>query len=219
MMRGRRRIVRRRIVRGKEPRVGTVPGTVVDDELERARRFRDAALPYFDEVYTLARYLLRNVADAEDAVQESYLRAFQYFDGFRGPAIKPWLMAILRNVCHAECARRGPLSAAEPNSNVPDDADSDLHEGDDAVPLWQEPQVSPEIEALRRTDQNTMQRLLAAMPNLFQEVLILRDVNDLPYRDIAQVVGTPLGTVMSRLARARAMLRDAWLAAEKEKKL
>jgi RNA polymerase sigma-70 factor, ECF subfamily len=210
---------RRRPGRGPEPRAGTIPGRLVGDEPERARRFRNAALPHFDEVYTLACYLLRNFADAEDAVQESYLRAFQYFDGFRGPEIKPWLMAILRNVCRAEYARRGPLSAAEPDTDVPDDAESDPDEGDDAVPLWQEPQVSPEVEALRRTDRNTMRRLLAAMPNLFQEVLILRDVNDLPYRDIAQVVGTPLGTVMSRLARARAMLRDAWLAAEKGERL
>ena len=78
-------------------------------EADRTRRFRDAALPYLDDVYTLARYLLRNTADADDAVQECYLRAFRHFDGFRGQAIKPWLMAILRNVCHAEFARRsGP---------------------------------------------------------------------------------------------------------------
>ena len=69
---------------------------------ERARRFRDAALPHLDEVYTLARYLLRNAADADDAVQECYLRALRHFDTFRGGAIRPWLFAILRNVCHAD---------------------------------------------------------------------------------------------------------------------
>jgi RNA polymerase sigma-70 factor (ECF subfamily) len=67
---------------------------------ERARRFRDIALPHLDEVYTLARYLLRNTADAEDAVQECYLRALKHFDTFRGGAIRPWLFAIVRNVCH-----------------------------------------------------------------------------------------------------------------------
>src|SRR5580700_4541454 len=90
----------------------TVMGDGADSgEGGRAQRFRDAALPHLDAVYTLARYLLRNSADADDAVQECYLRAFRHFDGFRGqvgnPAqVKPWLMAILRNVCRAEFARR-----------------------------------------------------------------------------------------------------------------
>src|SRR5260370_16301682 len=84
---------------------------VESGDADNARRFRDAALPHLDEVYTLARYLLRSAADADDAVQECYLRAFRHFDGFRGQAtkpslIKPWLMAILRNVCRAEFARR-----------------------------------------------------------------------------------------------------------------
>ena len=74
---------------------------------ERMRRFRDAALPHLDDLYTLARYLMRNATDAEDAVQECYLRALRHFDSYRGPAMKPWLLAILRNVCKAEFARRG----------------------------------------------------------------------------------------------------------------
>src|SRR5246127_1535202 len=77
------------------------------DEHDRARRFHDAALPYLDDAYALARYLLRNTADAEDAVQECFLRAFRHFDSYRGPAMKPWLLTILRNVCNAEFARRG----------------------------------------------------------------------------------------------------------------
>ena len=76
-------------------------------EQEKARRFRDAALPYLDDVFALARYLMRNAADAEDAVQECYLRALRHFDSYRGPTMKPWLLAILRNVCNAEFARRG----------------------------------------------------------------------------------------------------------------
>ena len=192
-----------------KPGPGTTSGRVAVDDPERARRFRDAALPHFDEVYTLARYLLRNVADAEDAAQECYLRAFQHFDGFRGTAIKPWLMAILRNVCRAEYARRAPMSAA----------DLDVDARDDAVPLWQEPQASPETEILRQKDSDTIRQMLAALPELFREVLVLREINDLSYRDIAEVVGAPVGTVMSRLARARAMLRDSWLAADKEERL
>ena len=75
-------------------------------EHERMRRFRDAALPYLDDVFTLARYLVRNPADAEDAAQECYVRALRHFDSYRGPAMKPWLLAILRNVCNDEFARR-----------------------------------------------------------------------------------------------------------------
>src|ERR1700752_3102530 len=84
----------------------TMTGAANDDQ-ETARRFRDAALPYLDDVYTLARYLMRNPTDAEDAVQECYLRALRHFDSYRGPAMKPWLLAILKNVCYAEFARRG----------------------------------------------------------------------------------------------------------------
>ena len=83
-----------------------------DASHDQARRFRDAALPHLDDVYTLARYLLRNSADAEDAVQECYLRALSHFDTFRGPAIKPWLFAILRNICRGEFARRSRVAVA-----------------------------------------------------------------------------------------------------------
>src|ERR1700729_272017 len=79
----------------------------VHDEHEKARRFRDAALPHLDDAYALARYLMRNAADAEDAVQECYLRALRHFDSYRGPAMKPWLLALLRNVCNDEFTRRG----------------------------------------------------------------------------------------------------------------
>ena len=168
-----------------------------------ARRFRDAAVPYLDEVYSLARYLLRNPADAEDAVQECYLRALRHFDTFQGPAIKPWLMAILRNVCRAEYGRRKTA------------ADGDAELADSAVPLWQEPQQPPDAEVLARKDSESIRTLVAALPEAFREVLVLREVNDLSYREIAKVIGAPVGTVMSRLARARALLRDAWLAADK----
>ena len=171
------------------------------DDDDRARRFRDAALPHLDDVYTLARYLLRNVADADDAVQECYLRAFRHFDGFRGQAIKPWLMAILRNVCHAEFARRsGPLLVgAEAVAAV------------DASPLWQEDAHTAEAEMLRQQDAEMIHGLLDALPEPFREAIVLRDINDLSYRDIAEVIGAPIGTVMSRLARARTLLRNAWL--------
>ncbi|HLN38914.1 MAG TPA: sigma-70 family RNA polymerase sigma factor [Xanthobacteraceae bacterium] len=175
-----------------------------NDEHDRARRFRDAALPHLDDVYTLARYLMRNAADAEDAVQECYLRALRHFDSYRGPAMKPWLLAILRNVCNAEFARRGKQET-EP-------ADDERAEA--TPPIWQEPQASPETALLRQHDGDTIRRLVAALPQPFREAIVMREINDLSYNEIAEVAGVPVGTVMSRLARARSMLRSAWTVAE-----
>jgi RNA polymerase sigma-70 factor, ECF subfamily len=181
-----------------------------DAHQDKARRFRDAALPHLNDVYTLARYLLHDTADAEDAVQECYLRALRYFDTFRGSAIKPWLFAILRNVCRGEFARRsGVLHHIDPS------IDGETDEDEDAVrPLWQEPQGSPETEMLHQRDAETIRRLVAELPDPFREAIVLREINDLSYREIADVVGVPVGTVMSRLARARSMLRKAWIAEE-----
>jgi RNA polymerase sigma factor (sigma-70 family) len=181
---------------------GVVDGGVVDGQhvnSEQARRFRDTALPHLDDVYTLARYLMRNATDAEDAVQECYLRALRHFSSYRGPAMKPWLLAILKNVCMAEFARR---------NRQPAPADDALE--DDEVPMWQEPEPSAEAEILRRCDDATIQRLVDELPQPFRETIVLREINDLSYREIADIVGAPVGTVMSRLARARAMLRTAW---------
>jgi RNA polymerase sigma factor (sigma-70 family) len=188
----------------------TMAGNGSDLHQDKARRFRDLALPYLDDVYTLARYLLRDSADAEDAVQECYLRALRHFDTFRGPAIKPWLFAILRNVCRGEFARRSS-GLHYIDQYVGGETDKD----EDAVrPLWQEPQVSPETEVLHQRDAQTIRRLVAELPDQFREAIVLRDINDLSYREIADVVGVPVGTVMSRLARARTMLRKAWIAEE-----
>ena len=171
---------------------------------DTARRFRDAALPYLDDVYALARYLLRDAADAEDAAQECYLRALRHFDTYRGPAMKPWLLTILKNVCMAEFARR---------SRQPVAAEAELE--DNEIPLWQEPETSAEAALLRRADGDTIRRLLDGLPQPFRETIVLREINDLSYREIADIVGAPVGTVMSRLARARAMLRTAWNAEER----
>jgi RNA polymerase sigma-70 factor, ECF subfamily len=176
-----------------------------DPHQDKARRFRDAALPHLDDVYTLARYLLRDGPNADDAVQECYLRALRYFDTFRGPAIKPWLFAILRNVCRGEFSRR---------SGAPLEMDSETEEDEGATPLWQEAQASPETEVLRQRDTEAIRRLVADLPAPFREAIVLREINDLSYREIADVIGAPVGTVMSRLARARSMLRKAWIAEE-----
>ncbi|MBS0249286.1 MAG: sigma-70 family RNA polymerase sigma factor [Proteobacteria bacterium] len=173
---------------------------------DAAQRFRAAALPYLDDVYTLARYLMRNSHDAEDAVQECYLRAFRHFATFRGGTIKPWLLAILRNVCRAEYARR--------NMSIVVTGDDDETAQQSSEGLWDET-PSPEAEALRRFDAAAVQALIAGLPEPFRETLVLREINDLTYREIAEVIEAPVGTVMSRLARARALLREAWLAEEK----
>jgi RNA polymerase sigma-70 factor (ECF subfamily) len=188
---------RRRLDRTQSARCEIMAGDVHDPE--RAQRFRSAALPHLDEVYTLSRYLLRNVADAEDAVQECYLRALQHFDTFRGGPMRPWLFAILRNVCRVSYAQRSF-------------SDPDIAE--DAAPMWSEAPETPEAQILRRCDEQSIREMVGALPNPFRETIVLREINDLSYREIAEIVGAPVGTVMSRLARARSMLRAAWLSAE-----
>jgi RNA polymerase sigma-70 factor, ECF subfamily len=188
----------------KRRRAGNVlstPKTTPESAAEQ--RFREAALPHLDAVYTLARYLLREPADAEDAVQECYLRAMRHFDTFRGEDIKPWLLAILRNVCHVEFRRRSRILLYDAN------AEADDLEG--ATPIWQNTQKSPESELEQKSDARTMQELVAALPEAFREVILLREVEDLSYRQISEILDVPIGTVMSRLARARETLREAWL--------
>jgi RNA polymerase sigma-70 factor (ECF subfamily) len=178
------------------------------EDLGKALRFREAALPYLDDAYTLARYLLRDPVDAEDAVQECYLRALKHFDSYRGPEMKPWLFAILRNVCRAEFARRSGSPSAGLD-DMPDDAEQ--------TPLWHEPQETPETTMLRERDASAIRQLVDALAEPFKETFVLREIHDLSYREIADIVAAPVGTVMSRLARARAMLRSAWTAAEEQR--
>jgi RNA polymerase sigma-70 factor (ECF subfamily) len=187
----------------QEAERGAMPAT---DDVQKAQRFREAALPYLDDVYTLARYLLRDPSDAEDAVQECYLRALKHFDSYRGPAMKPWLFAILRNVCNAEYARRAHRPSAI--EDTPGAAEQ--------TPIWQETGMSPETEVLRSRDAGAIRKLIDALAEPFRETFVLREINNLSYREIAEAVGAPVGTVMSRLARARAMLRAAWTAEEEQ---
>ena len=180
-----------------------MPTSTSSEDPDKARRFHEAALPLLDDVYTLARYLLRNPADADDAVQECYLRALKHFDSYRGPAMKPWLFAILRNVCRAEYARR----ASAPSTTL-----DDTPEKAEQAPMWHEEQQTPEAAVLKDRDAVTVRKLVEALAEPFKETFVLREINNLSYREIAEAVGAPVGTVMSRLARARAMLRSAWLA-------
>ena len=179
-----------------------------DDGREKAGRFRALVLPHLDDVFTLARYLLGNDADAEDAAQETCLRAYRYLDGLRGNAAKPWLFAILRNVCRSAYARGKEVALDEP------DASPDAY-----PPLWRDEDgaETPERRMAQQADSELIRGLIAGLPPVFREVIVLREINDLPYREIADVIGMPIGTVMSRLARGRSMLRNAWIAAERGK--
>ena len=176
-------------------------GAIEASDGGRAERFKTLALPHLDDAYTLARYLMRSASDADDAVQECYLRAFRHFDTFRGGPVRPWLLAILRNVCHAAHAGKAKLVPASERT-------------DDVAPMWREPSDTPEEAMSRRQESDTMRRLIGELPAEFREVIVLREINELSYRDIASVIEAPIGTVMSRLARGRALLREAWRAAE-----
>jgi RNA polymerase sigma-70 factor (ECF subfamily) len=184
------------------------PARTTGEDSARAQRFRDAALPHLDAVYTLAHYLLRDPTDAEDAAQECYLRALRHFDTLQGPDVKPWLFAILRNVCRVEFGRRSRVLLYEVSAE-PDQPEA-------ANPFWGEVPDTPETEMLRKLDAETIRGLVAALPEAFREAIVMRGVGELSYRDISEVVDVPVGTVMSRLARGRAMLREGWLKTEHE---
>src|SRR3954449_11808096 len=143
-----------------------MPLRASEENPEKARRCREAALPYLNDAYTLARYLLRDATDAEDAVQECYLRAFKHFDSYRGPAMKPWLFAILRNVCRAEFARR----VSSPSAAIEDSPESA-----EQPPLWREAQETPETQMLRQKDATTIRRLVSALAEPFRETFVLRE--------------------------------------------
>jgi RNA polymerase sigma-70 factor (ECF subfamily) len=168
---------------------------------DRRRRFEAQALPHLDAATNLARWLTRSNADADDVVQDAMLRAWRAFDGFRGGDIRPWLLAIVRNCWRTSAGdrkRRGHVSLPEENSAMTSEAMTF------AGP-------SPEAAAMRTDEGRKLDAVIATLPDEFREVLILREMEDLSYREIATITEVPIGTVMSRLARARAMLREKWL--------
>lgn len=166
---------------------------------DRRRRFEAQALPHLDAAYNLARWLARPPLDADDIVQDAMLRAFRAFDSIRGDDVKPWLMTIVRN-CFLTAVQqsRGKL-------NVPIPSDDEIA-ADDRALVAEHP--DPEAAAIRAERSRHLNDVIAALPRDFREVLVLREMEDMSYREIAQITGSPVGTVMSRLARARAMLRE-----------
>jgi RNA polymerase sigma-70 factor, ECF subfamily len=169
-------------------------------ERRRRSRFESVVLPHLDAAYALARWLTRNDADAADVVQEAMLRAFRYFDSYREGDAKSWVLRIVRRTCYSWLERNRPADF------VPLEAEAEL----DAEVAG--PATVSNTEALlqSRSDLRRLDALIEALPTPLREVIVLRELNELGYREIAEVVGVPVGTVMSRLHRARSALRRAW---------
>jgi RNA polymerase sigma factor (sigma-70 family) len=167
---------------------------------ERRRRFEAQVLPHLDAAYRFARWLTRSPDDAEDVVQDAFLRAYRGFDALRGSDVKAWLLTIVRN-CHFTSLKRQQRRSLVP---LPEDGDDP-----DGLALISE-SADPEEAVIHSDSERTLERLVAALPDGYREVLILREIEDMDYRQIALVINAPIGTVMSRLSRARAALKKHW---------
>ena len=166
-----------------------------------AQRFSLMAEPHLDAAYNLARWLTRNPHDADDVVQEAYLRAFRHYGGFRGGDGRAWLLTIVRNTCYTWLRqnRRGDREV-EYNET---EASLDTQEADDAPAHSADPQTL----ILRAEDKARLEAAMWKLPPEFREILVLRELEELSYKDIAAIAVIPIGTVMSRLSRARLQLR------------
>ena len=163
-------------------------------EADERKRFEEALLPHLDAVYNLARWLTRDDHDAEDLVQVAYLRALKFFGGFHGANSRAWLLTIVRNACYSwleQKRARGTATAF----------DEGIHGvGSD--------DIDPEKQLLREDEMQSVRRAVEELPLELREVVILREMEGLSYKEIAAIAEIPLGTVMSRLARARERLRQ-----------
>jgi RNA polymerase sigma-70 factor (ECF subfamily) len=160
-------------------------------------RFEAVVMPHLDSAYAFARYLARDPHDAEDVVQEAYLRALRYFGGYRGGDARAWVLAIVRNTFHTWRRRERP---AVDVVEFDERSHSDAAAGDHPAAL---------LDAA--LDRESLERALDLLPTEFREVLVLRELEGMSYKEIGAVIGVPAGTVMSRLARARERLRRALL--------
>ncbi|MBA3897189.1 MAG: sigma-70 family RNA polymerase sigma factor [Sphingomonadaceae bacterium] len=166
--------------------------------IDQTSRFRDIILPHMDAAYNFARFLARDPVAAEDIVQEAFLRAFRGFHAFRGEAPKAWLLAIVRN-CFLNWVKtdRTPRDMREAMEDVAFDCPAPPHAID---------HDNPEAILLRRHDVETVRTTIENLPEPFREALVLRELEELSYQEIALLTDAPIGTVMSRLSRARQML-------------
>lgn len=160
----------------------------------KVARFEQSVLPHLGAAYNLARWLLRNPADAEDVVQESYLRAFRFFGGYHGGDIRAWLLTIVRNTTYTWLQQNRSREFAEPFN--------------DEVEQIQDDALDPETLLIQSAGVEALRAAVNELPIEFREVLVLREFEDLSYKEIAAITEIPIGTVMSRLARARRRLQE-----------
>lgn len=159
----------------------------------QAVRFEEISLPHLGAAYNLARWLLRNDADAEDVVQEAYLRAFKFFGGYRGGDSRTWLLTIVRRTCYTWLQKNRARELTESIDDAPDAVAIDCSD--------------PELILLQAADTRMVREALSALPLEFREILVMRELEQMSYKEIALVADLPLGTVMSRLARGRKRLQ------------
>ena len=167
-------------------------------------RFQRDIVPQLDAAYNFARFLSRNPDAAQDIVQEAFLRAYRGFEGYQGGDARAWIFAIVRNCYHDWLLERRRKARVEVEVHGPDDA------GDFSIDEVASDEDSPEVVLLRRAETGTIRGVLNKLPRSLREVLVLRELEGLSYRQIAETSALPIGTVMSRLARARAQFASAW---------
>ena len=160
----------------------------------QAGSFEEVVLPHLDAAYNLARWLVRKPQDAEDIVQETYLRAFRFFGGYQGGDARSWVLKIVRNTSYSFLEKNRPAELAE--------------EFDEEVHTAAVEQPGAETALLQSADGRMLREALDELPVNFREVIVLRELEGMSYKEIAEVKGVPIGTVMSSLARARTRLRE-----------
>jgi RNA polymerase sigma factor (sigma-70 family) len=168
-------------------------------------RFEQIIMPHLDAAYNLARWLVRNPQDAQDIVQESYLRAYKFFSGYQGGDARAWLLKIVRNTSYSFLEKNRPASQTE-------EFDEKVHTSD-VAPL------DAEAELERAAESRMLRDALNELPLNFREILILRELEGLSYKEIGEVVNVPIGTVMSSLARGRDRLREVLLRAREKERM
>jgi RNA polymerase sigma-70 factor, ECF subfamily len=168
---------------------------------DRRAHFEAQVMPHLDAAYRFARWLTRSSTEADDIVQEAFLRAFRSLDSLRGTDARAWLFAIVRN-CHVTARRQEQRRGYVP---LPEEQPAEF--GAETIAH----QPDPESASAAEDDRRMLARLIAALPEEYREVLLLREMEDLSYGEIAAVTQVPIGTVMSRLSRARAALKVRWL--------
>jgi RNA polymerase sigma-70 factor (ECF subfamily) len=184
---------------------GAASADAASGDPAEARRFRELMLPHLDAAYNFARYLTHDAAAAEDVVQEAYLRALRAFPGYRGGEPKAWLLSIVRNCAFTwSQVERGRAARATDSLSF-----GDGDEGAAVETLTDPDQETPETALVRRVDIAAVREAIAALPEPYRETLVLRELEELSYKEVAAATSAPIGTVMSRLARARALLAEA----------